>query len=67
MQQASFTPIDFQARRKRVAAAVKAAGFDAYVGTRQAGLHYLAGAFLRARQLHRPRFAIDFQTTITLR
>lgn len=46
MQQASFTPIDFQARRKRVAAAVKAAGFDAYVGTRQAGLHYLAGAFM---------------------
>lgn len=44
--QASFTPIDFKARRGRVAASVKAAGFDAYVGTRQAGLHYLAGAFM---------------------
>src|SRR5690606_23570898 len=44
--QASFTPIDFQARRGNVAASVKAAGFDAYVGTRQGGLHYLSGAFM---------------------
>lgn len=43
---ASFTPIDFQARRGKVAASVKAAGFDAYVGTRQGGLHYLSGAFM---------------------
>ncbi|MCA0327610.1 MAG: Xaa-Pro peptidase family protein [Proteobacteria bacterium] len=42
----SFTPIDFQARRQRLAQSVKAAGFDAYVGTRQAGLHYLSGAFM---------------------
>lgn len=41
-----FTPIDFAARRARVARAVKAAGFDAYVGTRQASLHYLSGAFM---------------------
>src|SRR5690606_35135413 len=43
---ASFTPIDFRARRGKVAASVKAAGFDAYVGTRQGGLHYLSGAFM---------------------
>lgn len=41
-----FTPIDFRARRARVAQSVRNAGFDAYVGTRQAGLHYLAGAFI---------------------
>ncbi|MGB3290619.1 MAG: Xaa-Pro peptidase family protein [Burkholderiaceae bacterium] len=41
-----FTPIDFAARRQKIAASVKAAGFDAYVGTRQAGLHYLSGAFM---------------------
>lgn len=41
-----FTPIDFSARRIRVSRSVKAAGFDAYVGTRQASLHYLSGAFM---------------------
>jgi len=41
-----FTPIDFSARRARVARSVKDAGFDAYVGTRQASLHYLSGAFM---------------------
>lgn len=41
-----FSPIDFAARRVRVAKAVKAAGFDAYVGTRQAALHYFSGAFM---------------------
>lgn len=41
-----ITPIDFKARRARVAASVKKAGFDAYLGTRQAGLHYLSGAFM---------------------
>jgi Xaa-Pro aminopeptidase len=41
-----FTPIDFEQRRARVAQSVRQAGFDAYVGTRQAGLHYLTGAFM---------------------
>lgn len=41
-----FTPIDFNARRQKVAASVKAAGFDAYVGTRQGALQYLSGAFM---------------------
>ena len=41
-----FTPIDFKKRRANVAASVRKAGFDAYVGTRQAGLHYLTGAFM---------------------
>lgn len=41
-----FTPIDFSARRARVARSVTNAGFDAYVGTRQASLHYLSGAFM---------------------
>lgn len=41
-----FTPIDFQKRRASIAQSVKSAGFDAYVGTRQAGLHYLTGAFM---------------------
>lgn len=41
-----FTPIDFMARRQRIADSVKAAGLDAYVGTRQGALHYLSGAFM---------------------
>ncbi len=41
-----FSPIDFAARRARVARSVRAAGFDAYIGTRQASLHYLSGAFM---------------------
>jgi len=41
-----FTPIDFHARRMKVANSVRTAGFDAYIGTRQAGLHYLSGAFM---------------------
>lgn len=41
-----FSPIDFKARRQKIAASVKAAGFDAYVGTRQGALHYLSGAFM---------------------
>ncbi len=41
-----FSPIDFAARRARVAQSVKAAGFDAYVGTRQAALHYFSGSFM---------------------
>lgn len=41
-----LTPIDFSARRARVARSVAAAGFDAYIGTRQASLHYLSGAFM---------------------
>lgn len=40
------TPIDFRARRARVAKSVREAGFDAYLGTRQASLHYLSGAFM---------------------
>lgn len=38
--------IDFEARRRRVAEQVRAQGFDVYLGTRQAGLHYLSGAFM---------------------
>ena len=38
--------IDFQARRKRVAQHACELGFDAYLGTRQAALHYLSGAFM---------------------
>src|SRR3546814_17424929 len=41
-----FTPIDFNARRQKIAASVRAAGFDAYIGTRQGALHYLSGAFM---------------------
>lgn len=41
-----FAPIDFNARRQKVAASVKAAGFDAYIGTRQGALHYMSGAFM---------------------
>ncbi len=39
-------PIDFAARVAAVAAQVRQAGASAYVGTRQAGLHYLRGAFM---------------------
>ena len=39
-------PIDFQARRKRVAQHARELGFDAYLGTRQGALHYLSGAFM---------------------
>lgn len=39
-------PIDFQARRKRVAQHACELGFDAYLGTRQGALHYLSGAFM---------------------
>lgn len=39
-------PIDFQARRKRVAEHARKLGYDAYLGTRQASLHYLSGAFM---------------------
>lgn len=42
----TFSPIDFSARIARIATAVKVAGFDAYIGTRQASLHYLSGAFM---------------------
>ena len=34
----AFTPIDYAARVARVAQSVKAAGFDAYIGTRQGSL-----------------------------
>jgi Xaa-Pro dipeptidase len=40
------TPIDFKARRAKVARSIAKAGFDAYLGTRQASLHYLSGAFM---------------------
>jgi Xaa-Pro aminopeptidase len=39
-------PIDFPARVARVATALRGAGLDAYLSTRQAGLHYLTGAFM---------------------
>lgn len=39
-------PIDYRDRVRRLSAALSAAGLDAYVGTRQASLHYLAGAFI---------------------
>ena len=45
-QMSEFSPIDFQARRQKVAASVRKSGFDAYVGTRQGALHYLSGAFM---------------------
>lgn len=38
--------IDYQARVKALAASLKQAGAAAYVGTRQASLHYLYGAFM---------------------
>jgi len=38
--------IDFHARRKRVADHARKLGYDAYLGTRQASLHYLSGAFM---------------------
>ena len=39
-------PIDYPARIRRLAESLSDAGIDAYVGTRQASLHYLAGAFV---------------------
>lgn len=41
-----MTPIDFNARRLAVAKNVKKHGFDAYLATRQAALHYLCGVFI---------------------
>jgi Xaa-Pro dipeptidase len=38
-------PIDFPSRIRRLAEALSNAGVDAYLGTRRASLHYLAGAF----------------------
>jgi Xaa-Pro dipeptidase len=38
--------IDYQQRVKALAASLKTAGVAAYVGTRQASLHYLYGAFM---------------------
>lgn len=38
--------INFDQRRQRVAQSAAKHGFDAYLGTRQAGLHYLNGAFM---------------------
>ncbi|MBK7658989.1 MAG: M24 family metallopeptidase [Betaproteobacteria bacterium] len=42
----NFPPIDFPARIAAVAARLRREGADAYVGTRQAALHYLHGAFM---------------------
>lgn len=42
----TVAPIDFRGRVERVAKQLSALGMDAYVGTRQAGLHYLNGAFM---------------------
>lgn len=42
----NMAPIDFKLRRAKVAKSVRDAGFDAYLGTRQASLHYLCGAFM---------------------
>lgn len=42
----NFTTIDHNERVARVAAQLRARGVDAYVGTRQAALHYLGGAFM---------------------
>ena len=39
-------PIDFAKRRLAVAQKVEEKGFDAYIGTRMAALHYLGGAFM---------------------
>lgn len=39
-------PIDFAARVRALAAKLKAEGVAAYVGTRQASLHYLCGTFM---------------------
>lgn len=39
-------PIDFNARRQAVAKNVAKHGFDAYIGTRHAALHYLGGVFM---------------------
>lgn len=39
-------PIDFQKRRTRLSMKVKEKGFDAYLVTRQGGLHYLCGVFM---------------------
>lgn len=42
----NFPPIDFPARIAAIAARLRREGADAYVGTRQAALHYLHGAFM---------------------
>lgn len=39
-------PVDYQARRAAVAKNTTAHGFDAYLATRQAALHYLGGVFM---------------------
>ena len=39
-------PINFEKRRAAVARKVEEAGFDAYLGTRTAALHYLGGVFM---------------------
>jgi Xaa-Pro aminopeptidase len=39
-------PIDFEARRKALAKKVCEKGFDVYLATRQAALHYLCGVFM---------------------
>ncbi len=42
----TMTPIDFSDRALRLARSVAEHGLDAYVGTRQAGLHWTNGAFM---------------------
>ncbi len=42
----AILPIDFEKRRQAVAEKVAEKGFDAYIGTRMAALHYLGGAFM---------------------
>lgn len=41
-----FSPIDFKARANAIAQQLRQEGLAAYVGTRQAALHYLKGAFM---------------------
>ncbi len=41
-----FTPIDFNARAQALAQRLRREGVAAYIGTRQAALHYLKGAFM---------------------
>lgn len=41
-----MTPIDFKARVEALASSIDRAGAVAYIGTRQAALHWLSGAFM---------------------
>lgn len=41
-----MTPIDYKARVAAIASELRKKGADAYVGTRQAALHYLGGVFM---------------------